>query len=126
MKSSSRWQTWGQKLPSQVQFGIRPTREWSAETNELATVARRQADVYVFALLEAAEKSSLDPLDLRQWRFHVVSTALLNERFPTQKMLSLKALEGLGFAAVGFEGLAGEIEARGQAAPRSQKQSSTW
>jgi len=112
VKSSSRWQTWGQKAPSLVQFGIRPTREWSSETNELAADARRQADVYVFALLDCSEKPALDPLRLEQWRFHVLPTSVLDRAFPTQKMVSLKALERVGAVGVGFGDLRETIEHR--------------
>lgn len=110
VKSSSRWQTWGQKSPSLVQFGIRPTREWSAVTNEMAAEARRQADVYVFAVLECDDKACLNPLDLGQWRFYVLPTAVLNEKFPTQKMVSLKALERVGAVRVGLAELGAAIE----------------
>lgn len=117
VKSSSRWQTWGQKSPSLVQFGIRPTREWSSETNELAADARRQADVYVFAVLECTDKPALDPLRLEQWRFYVLPTAVLNQTFPTQKMVSLKALERVGAVGVGFDRLATAIERAAQRSP---------
>ena len=118
VKSSSRWQTWGQKSPSLLQFGIRPTREWSAETNEMAAEARRQADVYVFAVLECADKACLDPLELGQWRFYVLPTSVLNEAFPIQKMVSLKALERVGAVGVGFGRLAEAVAVAGTANER--------
>ena len=51
----------------------------------MATDKRRHADLYVFALLGHRDRSNIEPLDLSQWTFFVVRTAVLNERFPTQK-----------------------------------------
>ena len=113
VKSSSPWQSWFQKSPSLIQFGIRPTREWSSETNELAADARRQADIYIFAVLDSAVKTTLDPLNLDQWQFYLLPAKALNERFPEQKMLTLKALRASGCESCGFATLASTVEAVG-------------
>lgn len=114
VKSSSPWQSWFQKVPSVVQFAIRPTRAWDATTNELAIEARRQANVYVFAVLQCDEKSQLDPLDCDQWSFYVLPASTLNERFVAQKMVTLNTLRGVGADNVAFAELSAAIERAGE------------
>lgn len=109
VKSAAYLQTWYQKTRSAICFDIAPTRFWSAETNLYAAQVRRQADVYVFALLAHAEKASLDPMDVSQWRFYVLRTSLLDAKHPTQKQLSLSALLKLEPVEYAFEGLAAAI-----------------
>jgi hypothetical protein len=58
VKSSSRWQSWFQKSPSLLLFGIRPTREWSSVTNELALDVKRQAGVSVAGRLDEAQMTT--------------------------------------------------------------------
>ena len=110
VKSASRWQTWYQKRPSQLIFGIGPTHGWSAETGEFAAEARRQADVYVFAVLESGSKPELDPLNLDQWRFYVLPSGTLDERAPTQKSIGLRGIIEFGARECRFAGLRGTIE----------------
>lgn len=95
VKSASYLQSWFQKKHSNVCFNIRPTRRYDADTNELASEVKRQADVYVFCLLAEKDKSKLDPLNLDQWVFYIVSTPVLNQAFPRQKSIGLGALERL-------------------------------
>ena len=111
VKSASRWQTWHQKRPSQLTFGIGPTHGWSAETGEFTPKARRQADVYVFAVLELRKKTQLDPLNLDQWRFYVLPSGTLDERAPTQKSIGLRGIIDFGARECRFAGLRGTIEA---------------
>ncbi len=72
VKSAAYLQSWYHKTLSAIKFGIKPTRSWTAAANELASDVRRQADVYVFAVLEHKNKATLDPLDVVQWRFYVL------------------------------------------------------
>src|SRR4051794_9477186 len=51
VKSASYLQSWAQKAPSSILLKVPKTRAWSPDTNELEVEPRRQADVYVFALL---------------------------------------------------------------------------
>src|SRR5947209_3226614 len=82
---------WGPSL-SMISFDIAPTRFWDSATNQLATDARRQADLYVFALLAHREKPTLDAMDLSQWAFYLLPKAILDTRLPKQKQLSLSTL----------------------------------
>ena len=112
VKSSAYVQTWAQRKESSICFSIRPTRRWSADTNVMANESerRRQADIYVFALLHHRVRDSFDPLDLAQWRFYVLPTERLNAHHEKQKMLSLASLLKLAPVVVEFEGLKHAIE----------------
>jgi hypothetical protein len=64
-------------------------------TEGFAEVARRHAQVSVFALLAHTDKATVDPLNLDQWVFHVVPTAVLDGRARNQHSITLKTREGL-------------------------------
>lgn len=67
VKSAAYLQTWHQDKLSQISFGIAPTLGWTALTNTYSTQRKRQADVYVFCLLDHRDKRTVDPLDTDQW-----------------------------------------------------------
>jgi hypothetical protein len=96
VKSAAYLQTWAQKGLSVISFDIAPTRAWDAATNVMATESRRQADLYVFALLGHQDKATFNPLDVQQWRFFVLPTVVLNTKVPSQKQLGLSGLRNLG------------------------------
>lgn len=104
IKTSAYLQSWAHEKESRICFSIRPSRAWSADTNAFESETRRQADVYVFCLLEHKDKATLDPLDLKQWSFFAVPVSALNERLPTQKTISLKTVKSLA-AETRFHGL---------------------
>ncbi len=111
VKSSAYLQTWAQNKLSAISFDIAPTRLWEATTNVLAAEPRRQADLYVFALLAHQEKATFDPVDVSQWAFFVLPTAVLNARLPSQKNLGLAGLRALGPVECAFGQLREVIEA---------------
>lgn len=90
VKSSSYIQSWEQKKESDIKFDIKPTKGY--EGSKRSDTSKRQADVYVFCLLKHKDQNTLNPLKMEQWEFYVVPTKTLNEKFPTQKKLSLKPL----------------------------------
>src|SRR5687768_9439970 len=51
VKSAAYLQSWSQARLSAISFGIQPTRGWDPQSNLTTAEIRRQADVYVFALL---------------------------------------------------------------------------
>lgn len=112
VKSSAYVQTWAQKKPSSPSFSIRATKAWDAMTGYEDTV-RRQADVYVFCLLHERDRDRLDPLDLRQWRFYVLPTSVLDAQVSSQKSIGLNSLLRLKPVEVPFEGLHGAIKIAG-------------
>lgn len=85
---------------------------WDAETGAFATESRRQADIYVFALLAHRQKETIDPLDLDQWEFYVVPTSTLDAYSSTRHSITLKLLQKLCPAPVKFAELKGAIEGR--------------
>lgn len=67
-----------ERKPSKIDFGIGTAQVWDAKTNTWGRETKRHAEVYVFCLLAHMDKATVDPLDLRQWRFFVVPTAMLD------------------------------------------------
>jgi hypothetical protein len=110
VKSAAYLQTWHQRRVSTISFVARPTYAWEADSGSYASVAKRQADVYVFALLAHRDKASLNPMDAGQWEFYVVGTALLNERVRTQRTTSLSTVKRLAGGPVGYAGLRAAVE----------------
>jgi len=103
VKSGAYIQSWSQKKLSTIQFGIRPTLGWDAASNSYSTEKVRQSDVYVFCILAHKNKGTIDPLNLNQWEFYVISTEVLNKYVGNQKTITLSKLKQLGPLKVGFE-----------------------
>ena len=93
VKSASFAQSWHQKQPSRVQFSIKKTMEWDPRTNEFLAPASRHSDVYVFCLLAEMVKEHLNPLDLEQWEFYVLSTKQIDRDFGDRQSMSLKQVK---------------------------------
>lgn len=102
VKSAAYIQSWHQNKLSSISFVIRKRRGWDSKTNLLETEPRRHADVYVFALLAHMDQSTIDPLDLGQWKFYVLSTPVLNERTRSQHSITLRTLETLSGGPVAY------------------------
>lgn len=90
VKSAAYLQSWDQPRPSRIRFSICPTMAWEGET--FGSEKKRQADVYVFALLEHRDRATINPLDLSQWVFFVLPTKILDSKMPEQRTISLAAL----------------------------------
>lgn len=114
VKSAAYIQSWHQNQHSTIVFSCPKTRAWDPQTGGHEEEARRQARVYVFALLAHQEQATLDPLDLVQWEFYVVPTAALDARERSQHSITLNSLKALHGEPVGFEGIA-EAVARADA-----------
>ncbi|RMF72917.1 MAG: hypothetical protein D6738_10110 [Acidobacteria bacterium] len=110
VKSAAYIQSWHQDRLSRISFRIPKTHAWDRASNRSAPERRRQAHVYVFAILAHKEQATLDPLDLSQWEFHVVPTALLDRRTRSQHSITLPSLRKLAGDPVHFEDLASRIE----------------
>ncbi len=109
VKTSAYLQSWAQKELSQIRFGIRPTHAWDSEENSYDASLQRQADVYVFCVLKHKEQETLNPLDLEQWEFYVLSTNVLNRETDNQKTISLYRVESLGASKSDFVDLSQAI-----------------
>lgn len=73
-------------------------------------MAKRHADVYVFAILAHQDKATLNPCDVSQWQFHVLATQKLNERKRSQHSLAHATLNRLSGGPVAYRHLAKNVE----------------
>ena len=105
VKSAAYIQTWHQDRLSTISFNCAPSRAWDPETNRQSNVKRRQAEVYVFALLAHQHQATLDPLDVAEWEFYVVPTVTLDRRERSQHSITLKSLRALHGPSVDYAGL---------------------
>ena len=105
VKSCAYLQSWSQREPSSVLFSVRKARAWDPESNRQASVATREADVYVFALLAHLDKATLDPLNLDQWEFYVLPTRTLNGRKRSQHSITVPSLRRLDAGPLAFKEL---------------------
>ena len=76
---------------------------WDRETNKFDKEKKRQADVYVFALLFHKDKETVNPLDISQWEFFVLPTIVLDERERSQHSITLPSLKKLTDSVSFFE-----------------------
>jgi hypothetical protein len=108
VKSSAYVQSWAQKKLSTISFSIKKSKYWDAKTLERGTESKRQADVYVFCLLNCKDKRKIDPLNLMQWEFYVVNTKTLDEYPRSDTSITLKSLQKLS-SAVEYEDILATI-----------------
>lgn len=113
VKSAAYIQSWYQKTFSSIGFDTRTTTAWSEADATYDMEPKRQAQVYVFALLAHKDQATLDPLDLDQWTFYVLPTRVLDARCPTQRTISLGGLKRLEPAQVAYTGLREAVQAAG-------------
>ena len=109
VKSSAYLQSWYQKDFSKISFSIRKSKAWNPETNKQAGEQKRQADVYVFALLDHKHQATLDPLKLEQWSFYVVPTRDLDNYERNKTSITLKSLEKMA-EKTDFKGIRERVE----------------
>lgn len=102
VKSAAYVQSWHQDRPSPITFRVPKSRAWEASTGQLSDDAKRQADVYVFALLAHDHQPTLNPLDLCQWEFFVLPTFELDRRERSQHSIALASLRVLAGGPVSF------------------------
>jgi hypothetical protein len=95
VKSSSYLQSWSQKNYSTISCSIKKAFQWDSKKGMDTTKKQRAADVYVFCLLKHKDKDTVDPLDLSQWKFYVVSTEQLNNYKRSQHSITLPSLKKL-------------------------------
>jgi hypothetical protein len=95
VKSSAYRQSWGQKKPSAIRFGIDKAVFWNRETGAYEGGATRSAHVYVFCLYPERDRSKTNVLNIPAWEFYVVPTETLNREFGTAKSISFAALKRL-------------------------------
>jgi hypothetical protein len=109
VKSAAHIQTWYQSRLSPIFFRTPKTRAYDPNTNKLDFDAKRQADVYIFAVLRHQDKSTIDPLNVDQWEFYVVPTATLDARTRSQYGITLPTLKTLSGGPVTYVELRNEV-----------------
>ncbi|WHY59903.1 hypothetical protein [Cytobacillus firmus] len=92
VKSAAYVQSWHTDTFSKISFNIGAKREYSYTTRKYSTEIRRHADVYIFCLLKEKDIDTIGPLDINQWEFYIVLTKVLDQRYPSQKTISLSSL----------------------------------
>lgn len=112
VKSAAYLQSWAQRCTSSISFDIRETVAWDADSNTFAPESerRRQADLYVFALLAHEKKETLNPLDVSQWEFFVLPTSTLNRSVGKPRRISLKRLVELNGLSCSYSSLRGRVD----------------
>ncbi len=103
VKSAAYFQSWHQDKPSEIKFNIKKTRPWDNETNQREKTPRRSAQVYVFCLLDNDDRDTINPLDLSQWKFYILPTAILDSRLGNQQTIRLSRLKELGAKIVDYD-----------------------
>ena len=109
VKSAAYIQSWFQRNFSTITFGIRPTLAWDYKTNKQAKDKIRQANVYVFCLLHHKNQDSINPMDLSQWTFYVISTKQLEQTYHGRKSITLPKLKKLNPIECKYIGLSEAI-----------------
>lgn len=105
VKASGYIQSWAPQKTSKIVFSVRPTHAWDSRTNVYAPECKRQADIYVFCVLQNTNRETLNPLDTEQWDFYVLPTAILDREAPGQKQIALSGLIRLGAKVTDFKNL---------------------
>jgi len=95
VKSASYLQSWFQGDFSRISFSIKAAHIWDSETNRFGTTPSRQSDVYVFCVLKHKDQQTLNPMNLDQWEFYVVSTVEINNYTRSSTSITLKSLQNL-------------------------------
>ena len=95
VKSAAYIQSWWQSRLSTISFSVKKTLSWDKLTNKQSDIPKRDADVYVFALLAQTDQKTLDPMDIAQWEFYVLPTKTLDDRKRSQHSITLPSLRKL-------------------------------
>ncbi|NDV12726.1 hypothetical protein [Crenobacter caeni] len=106
VKSAAFLQSWNQSKLSTIKFNISPSHPYNNKTGTRSDPVVRNSDVYVFCLLAHKNKQTLNPINLEQWDFYVLSTQTINQRLGPQKTITLNSLLKLKPAKCSY----GEIE----------------
>ncbi len=93
VKSAAYIQTWHQKTLSNISFKIPQTRIWNISEEKYDSNRIRKSDIFVFSILTAQDGLIINPLDLKQWEFYVISTSEINNICGNQKTISLNPIK---------------------------------
>ena len=113
VKSAAHIQSWHQARLSNIAWRTPPTRAFDANDGSVSAESRRQADVYIFALLDHRDKMTVDPLDTDQWCFFVLPTRVLDARTRSQHSITLPTLKSLAGSYVPYSALPAAVDSAG-------------
>ena len=101
VKSASYLQSWKQNKLSEISFYVKKTLK-PDEAAKYSGFPSLWADVYVFCLLKHEDKKTVDPLNLDQWEFFVLSKhEIENCKYNSITLKSLKTLaEGVPYGSL--------------------------
>ena len=112
VKQTSYYHSFNQegKVSKQRVFGI--TKAHGAYDPEISGNNKfcRQNDVYVFCLNTGDTRETSYPLNLNNWEFYIVPTAVINEKCGNNKTISLGRIKSLGFSAKRYNEIKAEID----------------
>ena len=109
VKCSAYLQSWEQKKESAIRFSIAPAKEWSVEKGYIGESIRR-SDIYVFCVFACSDRARANPLNLSQWEFYILPTAVIDEKCGAQKTIGLESLRSLNSIKCSFGEIKGHIE----------------
>ncbi len=113
VKSAAYCQSWQQKKVTTPRFRIARTYRLGSAPGQGPEVKRRWSNVYVFCLLDHRDKGTLNPLDVGQWTFFVLSTAVIDKQVEEQDSIGLRTLQKLKAEEVSFDGIADAVRKAG-------------
>lgn len=109
VKSAAYIQSWEQKRYSSIRFSIK-TSQGARDHPKYDMKYRRWGDYYVFSLLKHKDPETINPLNVDQWDFYVVSAETLNKHLPTQKSISLTKLQTIPHKKCSFHEIGDAIK----------------
>lgn len=109
VKSAAYLQSWEQKKHSGIRFDISP-KHTLQEDNNYSKERIRPADIYIFCLIKTKCKNEVEPMNLDQWTFFLVSTETLNRELPHQKSIGLWTLGRIPHEECNYSGLKENFE----------------
>jgi len=102
VKSAAFIQSWEQKKISTAIFSAKQTKYWNSQLNSFDTTIKFQADIYVCCLLKHLDRLTIDPLNLDQWEFYILSARDMYNFNKRKVTLTLKSLKKIT-TAVGYD-----------------------
>lgn len=110
VKSAAYVQSWKQTKPSRISFSIKKTFVYDEYGKPLYESPRRQADVYVFCLLALEDEKRVEPMNLDQWEFFVLSSKNIDQHWGEQASISLGPLRKICGEGVDFLKIKSKID----------------
>ncbi len=98
------------RVSKQRAFGITKANGTYDPDKSGNTSLCRQNDVYMFCLNTGETKEDSYPLNLNNWEFYMVPTAVINEKCGDNKTISLNRIISLGYTALQYSGIKSAID----------------